>query len=468
MDYFLPSWYQAKDSWDAPDQLWYQQDHQRDFDDTISQVRMFIANQQPVCLVVPAYFPNLRYFLYRQKILETKWVSIFDRLQGIPADQEMHPLDYHDFNWPDDADFVSRVDIFQAASNGWRREYLDPTGQLQFIEEADGRVTIASGATAEIEQTSYPSLTDLVVEQVQKVFQGVASTDGIFLAADQEHSHQLIGSLGHRGTLSYFYDRASVQTDQERGDLERAELILVDSDTNRRGVEHLTHTPVIELPPFDTRLSLGTSNQEEKLKIFFMIQGLSDQELTTALRLFLAALERDPLRELTVVTYQRWSERPRVAKILEQLQREANYTAIYELAEEETTQSENDLGEGLVKIKKRGIHLQEVHSEQDIITALRPMRLVVDLSAQPDVFLQIASISAGIPQILAQPSLYVDDQKNGIIIKSIDQELLSALDYYLTGLHHWNEALVYITNRIAEFTGPRIIQQLHDALGGEN
>ena len=72
MDYFLPSWYQAKDSWDAPDQLWYQQDHQRDFDDTISQVRMFIANQQPVCLVVPAYFPNLRYFLYRQKILETK------------------------------------------------------------------------------------------------------------------------------------------------------------------------------------------------------------------------------------------------------------------------------------------------------------------------------------------------------------------------------------------------------------
>ncbi|MEM5032448.1 accessory Sec system glycosyltransferase Asp1 [Limosilactobacillus fermentum] len=40
------------------------------------------------------------------------------------------------------------------------------------------------------------------------------------------------------------------------------------------------------MPPFDTRLSLGTSNQEEKLKIFFMIQGLSDQELTTALRLF--------------------------------------------------------------------------------------------------------------------------------------------------------------------------------------
>ncbi|MFT8977046.1 accessory Sec system protein Asp1, partial [Liquorilactobacillus nagelii] len=97
-------------------------------------------------------------------------------------------------------------------------------------------------------------------------------------------------------------------------------------------------------------------------------------------------------------------------------------------------------------------------SEEDVIRQLSDTRLVIDLAKEPDLFLQIASISAGIPQINQVKTSYVEDHKNGLIIKKIDQ-LKQAVNFYLVGLTNWNQALVYAAKRISEYSSKNLIKK---------
>ena len=106
MYFFLPAWYRGDGSWNGRDRIWFSQGSRHGFDDTINQVRMFTQAQEAVTLLVPVFFPDLRYFCYQQNIYEVPRLSVFDFLQGIPADLAMHPLDYHDLAWPTGATFV--------------------------------------------------------------------------------------------------------------------------------------------------------------------------------------------------------------------------------------------------------------------------------------------------------------------------------------------------------------------------
>ena len=50
----------------------------------------------------------------------------------------------------------------------------------------------------------------------------------------------------------------------------------------------------------------------------------------------------------------------------------------------------------------------------------------------------------------------MEHQKDGYIIPNIDH-VEEALDYYLTGLSHWNEALVYCVKKAQEYTGGSLV-----------
>ena len=99
-----------------------------------------------------------------------------------------------------------------------------------------------------------------------------------------------------------------------------------------------------------------------------------------------------------------------------------------------------------------------------MIQAIHDSRILLDLALRPDVFLQIAGISAGIPEILRAESRYVEDGKNGRRVQNLTTDLATALDYYLTSLKHWNTALVHAANKIADYTSGRVVKQLATAL----
>ena len=100
--------------------------------------------------------------------------------------------------------------------------------------------------------------------------------------------------------------------------------------------------------------------------------------------------------------------------------------------------------------------MKNFFNENDIIKELEQTRLIVDLNDEPNLYTQIAGISAGIPQVNRTKTEFVDHLKNGYII-SKEGELEKALKHYLTTLKPWNEALVYSVDKIQEYTGPRLI-----------
>ncbi|MEZ2112585.1 accessory Sec system protein Asp1, partial [Staphylococcus aureus] len=108
-----------------------------------------------------------------------------------------------------------------------------------------------------------------------------------------------------------------------------------------------------------------------------------------------------------------------------------------------------------------------IHAEHDVVEALRTLRLVIDMSKEPDLYLQISAISAGIPQINGQQTDYVSDYDNGRIINTVD-ELDDALNYYLFYLKNWNYAYAYSLKLIDAYASKNIINQLDELIEGEN
>ena len=96
-------------------------------------------------------------------------------------------------------------------------------------------------------------------------------------------------------------------------------------------------------------------------------------------------------------------------------------------------------------------------NENDIIKELEQTRLIIDLNEEPDLYTQIAGISAGIPQINRTKTEYVDHLKNGYILSNGEKELAKGVDYFLSALKPWNESLVYSVEKIQVYTGHRLV-----------
>ena len=517
MYYFLPAWYRGDQSWNSREQVWFRQS-QHGFDDTINQARMFTRSGQPSALLVPVYFPNLRHFAYQQGIYEVPRLAVFDYLQGIPADLPIVNLDYHDFAWPadanyvynpftvtvfskdqryaqlsmgpegnlivmdlfkndqryrqldfDDRGFVSRVSEYNEQQQLVRQAYLDHRGYEQFYVAADGQVHIVGGAHLARHQGIYPDLRSLITEQfTQFVQEQIQPADLVIAAADPFHD-QMLGQVipNDQLVLSYFGDRADLTTAAEAELAQRTILTIADSNHNQQRLEALG-ARVLQLPPLDTRLSLGISNQERLLKIILLIDGLSTAALRSILTIIMTTMNENDLIDLTLLTFQTFQRQEEIEALVTELNERLTLKNQYTFNQVEAMEAENQLADDLEAAqaadRDRDIHLVVVSSEPQLIQAIHTTRLLIDLSAQPDVFLQIAGISAGIPEILRAESLYVEDGKNGRLLQNVTTDLAPAIHFYLDGLKNWNTALVHATNKIADYTSGRIVKQLQAAI----
>lgn len=509
MYYFVPSWYRSSDSMESYEQTSYEQAGGISFDDMINQVRMFEQSGDKTKLIVPSYFPNLRYFMHRQNIYEVAYMNVFNILQNIPNNLDMQVLDYHDFAWPDDAEFIytpfrlliyrqgqmyaritfgpesnmiylevfqdeqlrrklhfddrgflSRVDYFEDG-NFIKSEYLNLDGDVQFTVSSNNTVEIINNSY-ELEKTNYASLEELVLACMKKYFaQNLKKQDSVIIAADNNHSNKILQTIDSANiALSYFYDRMKSDGLPSQ-DFDKAKILLTDSNYNRNQLIKYTEKPIIQVPPFDTRLTLGKSSQEEKLKIFFMVDGLSDADLKNALLQMISLMEKNKLIEVVLATYH-GENHDKLKDLIKDLKENNNFDYDYIFDPKDDEISENNLDDNEDEIPKRAIKFLAAGSESEVISTLKSIRLIVDLSNKPDVFLQIAGISAGIPEILTVESMYIDAGKNGQVVK-ID-ELKDAIKYYFVGLKHWNEALVYATSKIADYTSGKITQTIKNAL----
>ena len=64
------------------------------------------------------------------------------------------------------------------------------------------------------------------------------------------------------------------------------------------------------------------------------------------------------------------------------------------------------------------------------------------MRSETELYLRITGISVGIPQIVYAQTEFVEDGKNGMLIKEF-RKLPEAIGFYLDSLKNWNDAMVY-------------------------
>lgn len=515
MFYFIPAWYNPWRSWYDTTEPWYRGGGYQGFDDTINQLRMFEYAGHDNQLTVLNYMPQLRYLTHQYDLFEVATWSLFDDIQNIKSPRQ-HRIDFKQLDWPqgsefiytpflvlvrhqkkrlatvdfgndgqliwinyyqsdevlshrylfDDRGFVSSIIYFQNGQEH-HQDYLNPAGQWQvreYLLPEDKHVEVSAAAANRFNQSRYDSMADLVKEKVTAYFADKdQKEDCLIVASHHLHNDLLLGVKGQKKLiLSYYQNRFDLsQKDQVRQHLLASDLVVADNLGLTEELQSFDLATIEHLSPFDTRLSLGKSQRLKELEVYFLMDGLEESQLKEYLSdIFVAMDQNDHINLVLVTADHNGGAREAKEKFIEDLLAQEEKDYLYLEKEEKTTMFEIVDEEELAPTR---VSFNYLGNELAVQKALEFARLIVDLREQPDLYTQIAGISAGIPQVNKKESEFVEHLKNGYIVKD-DADLFIALDYYLTGLSNWNRSLVYAVQKIEDYTSGRLVRRLLEKL----
>lgn len=511
---FIPSWYAGPGDWHAHIAPWYYPAQSYEFDDTVNQVRMFRNAGEETELLCLAYSPQLRQFLHRQNLYPIPYWSVYDSLQNISF-RKPAVFSYRELSWPEDVEWVhlpSRVMAFrrekkyacveftESGNLCWaefyagdevlrrdiyddrgfcsssvffregqevRQEYYDPYGRLRFTENLEAEdVVIARGAQPDFAKEHYESMEELITEKLSAWFVAHPDREAVVIAANRQHNGMIRNALAgiprQKIVLSFFENRYDLEDEKAlQEDAGQASLLVTDTEHTARLLEKagVSGKKICDISPFDTRLSLGKSQQIRELKLFMPLDGLEGIFLEKALRQVFDYMKRNPDVVLLAGTkgdtcHEQLALKEKLEELLAELAVQEPWQVVLESENKEEPSEEDGAGPK----EEARIIVTSYQSESDMIRILYDTRLILDVRDQPDLYLQIAGISAGIPQVNYRFTRYVKHQKDGYIIQNINY-ITGALEYYLDGLAGWNEALVYCVQEISRYTGGTLVEQ---------
>ncbi len=511
--YFIPAWYSSDRRWSQPKMS---ANFAYTFDDTVNQVRMFREYGEPSQLIILNYQPYLRLNLHAQGLYGSSYLSLFDYFQAA-EDSYAQSLDWRHLTWPPAAEFiyhlygvrvqvqgdlyaqvhfhqlgyVAQIDRFEHGElikslivddRGWissfiayeagqaiYQDYLTPEGERVFRQDLSGQgeVSINPKYADRFLKSLYDSIDDLLKEGLSQLEKNIISpADPIIFAAHPVHNALLLSSLGGRELVPTFFQGRRFLNQWENLDNQIGEvkLVVVDSDLNEKILQQQladqgASTQIYQIAPYNTHLSLGKSQQVKEQYIFINASELNERDLTAILKVGLDLYKKDSYLRFQIVS--------RGSSLLGEEKLKNIVKDFQDDLGQEETEDVQDFEDKLPE-KNDGPIFSYLAFNDDIsfIQGLEKVRLVVDLSSKPDLFLQIAAVSVGIPQINAVESTYVHHLKNGYIAEN-DQQLKEGLIYYLDGLKHWNEALVFSVNLINEHYNAKVVERWKKLLEGE-
>ncbi|MDK6233992.1 accessory Sec system protein Asp1 [Aerococcus sanguinicola] len=495
MYYFLPSWYGRSQDWGEPDLS----RHELLFDDTVNQMRLFHEADEDIQLILLNYMPHLRNRMHDQVLDQVAYWSLFDELQGF-SQTESNPLSIDDLSWPQHIQFVPTPftmlayldgeqyaavnytsegwihDVIYYRGNHWsKRLIFDDRGYLSssyhyddhgqvlkqvFFNCSGQAVLIHDHRTCQVshENKIYDSMTSLVQDRLSTYLDhNLREEDVLVLANNPQHDRILAEGPSHYKLVYSLYTSRPFQPLLPL--INSAELLMVDTE-EKKDLLHKQYPQAagktLNLTPFDTRLRLGMSQRVKELIVFFQVDGVSDQVIEDFLTLVTPKIKKDPRIKVLFAGFHLSYDRELALR--DSLQ---TYEAKFHSLDKGVEDFEDKMPD---EEESPVFTVSQLETDKDLIQAFKSVRLVVDLVEEADLYTQIAAISAGIPQINRKANPYVDHQKNGMIAKNSDQ-LSQALDYYLQGLKHWNEALVYAVEKINRYHSQEIIDEWKRYLG---
>ncbi|MGX7043239.1 accessory Sec system protein Asp1 [Leuconostoc holzapfelii] len=394
----------------------------------------------------------------------------------------------------DSRGFVSSIAYYVDGQKAYT-DYLDKGGDWQIREYVETHeIIVNSTHQARFFKSHYRNMQELIEERLARYFSHIDEEEKprMVVAADSRHNELVLNITTRPETviLSFFEPRngRKLMIDNPMHTLSAASLMVFDTEDLRQQmmteIGQKLDYPAIEnwerklhhLPPYDARLTLGTSQQFKNMYVLMMIKDLSEAEI---LELIDFAVDYTIAHKLVYVTMACADgfEKSRIEqqirqKISEKFGVSVDIIADMIAGDNQVNENAEVEAENMISNDEKAakdlidrIQAQYFESEDAIIRELRRTRLIVDLSHQPDIFTQIAGISSGIPQINQIESPYVLHKKNGFILSN-SRKLTQAMDYYLVGLSHWNEALVYSVQQIQKYSNGAIVKQWQDILEG--
>ena len=511
---FIPSWYPENGNWVKETKVWHTTGDLMEFDDTVNQVKIFQMAGENVEILLLGCMPELRHFLHRERISDVPVWSAFDEIQDIrgnvprqiylkecswPADMEWFytpflmtgyrdgqryvRAEFAEDGWwcqatiyragqpfqtlhVDDRGFVSYSEVYRNGKAAYRVFYNRKT-EWQIVENLEsGKVSVNKTVRSRFEKAEYDSLGELVGEMLRKHFEE-GGDEKLIIAMDDRHNELIRSAAGGREMVYSVFTRRNGAAGKElfARPAEEGRLLITDTEYLAGQVRNWfpdQNVRVMDISPYDARLSFGKSTTIRALKVLLYVDSLDNPELQGAMEGIFEYMKENKDVELTV-GISRYVQQDIPEALVENLlrmimeEREMDYA----INEPQKYVAENEVK----KERAPRVFVRKCRTETELIEILSDHRIVVDISPLPDLYLQIAGISAGVPVVIRAESQYVRHKENGWVMDSA-REIVQALRYYLDGLANWNQSLIYSLNRITEHTNGNIVDRWKKAMDG--
>ena len=517
MIYFVPSWYHENE-YKENENYWYISRQVTEFDDSVKQVQMFNRNNiMEYKILNLSHSPNFRHFLHRQSVFHAPYWSCFDAIQEIRR-TKVDILSYRDLMWPDHTEFVytpfcivayvnnekyaeiqfgedgNMIEVFLFQSEVMVRnnvyddrgflsativydagipvykQYLGVDGVFkicQFYEDGHVEVNrenpyyLISKKRFKFNRINYTSMESLIEEVFSTYLDEMTEKSDIFCLAMHTLHHDLLESLftQRKTILSFYQNRMELFEDAELKSLIRStNYCIVDSKHKIRPLEKYAGQtlPIVDITPFDTRADFGISQQLTVQNILVPIDSIEQSKFEELIVLFAKYFETNETARVHFFT--RNANWDRVDSVLNFVREVLKVNVLDERLsrKEEQFKAEFDLDEdNKVPIK---FFVDQCVDELSISKCIREQRIMVDVTTQPDLYLQISCISSAIPQIVSFKTQYVHNGNNGFIVKDVS-EITRCLTYYLDNITNWNKCVIYSYELGKEYNTASLIRK---------
>ncbi|MBO0452055.1 accessory Sec system protein Asp1 [Candidatus Enterococcus murrayae] len=407
--------------------------------------------------------------------------------------------DYDYFEYYDDRGFLSLIEYLTKQNIVTKREYFNEYGEKTITEllKGNSQIIVEEAGADSLKSKTFCTIDEVIAEVLKEELkqikdqnkQIITTTDNAILNVTQEiqEDGQLVRIVSDDDVLNQYDKHLFIKS------LKTAKCVVTDTKakmqellTIKKANPELADVKIATIPMFNTELALGMSNSIAQLIIYWKVEQLSDFQLA-ANQIFMNNLIENTKYSLIVEVRTRLDQRKlqeaqkelidsyfdvdsesedfkKTAHFIEAKRIKRLYKAD-ELAIEEIRKSA--AWKNLVKAINvyNRIEFRVQPTLLSVRNDFHKTRLYVDINEKYNLQMQSLAISAGIPQLAKVKTDFIEEKKNGMIVRRTS-ELEPALTFFLQDLSNWNNALVKNVSVIEDFSPQIILKKWREVLNG--
>lgn len=507
MKFFIPAWYSEEHWWQSNAKPAFLKKSKTEFDDLISLMGMHVKNKRSFEMLILNYSPDLRTFLHRYDLFDAGYWSVFDAIQGF-THQTPQSVDYRTLDWPEDTEFIYAPSYIRAftAENQYSNIHFSQDGYLVWIESFENHLqryryifddrgylssVVSYNQQGEAERQFYMTLdgdwvmqedllsgkvkihrnyyhlfnhrvylrmNEVIDEWLSRYFkQRAGDFETVIAASDIRHNTMIANHVASEQLcFSIFQQRATSLEERRMPAIEKGKYWLVDTIENAEKLyryqnQYHCENQILRITPFDVQVNANISSQLYEMNIGVWVDGMSQDTFRNVMSQLEHEMQQHSQVRVVLLSKQTDVLPQWVSETMQNVNEALN----------EKQQAPEMIRDIVNKEATKYVVLKSVPFENQLVEVVRTLRLVIDLNHEPDLFLQICAIGAGLPQINRNPTDYVKHIMNGYLINDIN-DLSIATDYFLNHLKNWNQAFAYSMKLAKHYSSSQILTQLDE------